>query len=870
MKKYVTGILILLVAGACISHKKVIAKSKKVVILDTVTVSAKNNEYRAAAPHVWDILHTRAALSFNWNDKTADGEAWIDLHPYFYTTDTLVLDAKGMKIDTLLVTKGRDQQKINYIYYSDRGQLFVFIGTTHADDTLQLYIKYTAMPYAGKTGGSNAIVDDRGLYFINADNKIPGKPMQIWTQGETESNSHWLPTIDKPNERFTTRIELTVPDTMQTLSNGYWAASTKEEHHLRRDIWIMDKPIQAYAIMFAIGRFDITKEEWKGREVSYYTEPAYTKYAKSIFRYTPEMIDHFSNITGVNYPWNKYSQIIVRDYVSGAMENTSATLCGEFMNETSREIADKDFEDVVSHELFHQWFGDLVTAESWSNITLNESFANYGEQLWRKHKYGEAYADRLAYEDLQRYMLYVAQAPDSPLVRYYYNDREDVFDPISYEKGGAILRYLNGLMGDTAFYRAMKIYLTKNALQSGQVSEWREAVEEATGQDWNWFFDEWYYRGDHPLLFISYKYDDSAQKLTVKITQKDSSGFVYRLPIRSLLIYGDEKLTESWDIRNKTTIFTYPYWDGVKPIVVPDEKRYMPGGYIDDKTPAAYLSQFIHSNSFASRRIALSKVQNKFSDSSSTEMVRLALQDTMPGIKEFCLELIRWVKDDKLVKKWQPQVILLALTDNKNAVRADAYDVLGSWEVQGTTQQIKDAVYDSSYSVAGAALNAMYETDSEMAYKIANELLSTHPKGRLESTIWNTFGKYASEEDISLFEKASVLAYGTNKFTIAYSLYTYMQRVNSDPAFEKGAGIIANMAMSDGIRGYRIGLGEYLFSLRDFYTVSKKHSKEYVAKAVKRKAILQHYIDKVVAAETDEGNLKRYKEMDASYSYLDR
>src|ERR1700761_7818012 len=159
---------------------------------------------------------------------------------------------------------------------------------------------------------------------------------------------------------------------------------------------------------------------------------------REIFRHTPEMIEFFSQITGVSYPWNKYDQVIVRDYVSGAMENTTASLFGEFMNQNAREIADRSNEDVVSHELFHMWFGDYVTCESWTNITVNESFANYGEQLWRAHKYGKAAGDELAYNDLQGYIS-SAQLNDPQLVRFYYDSREDVFDAISYNKGGAIL-----------------------------------------------------------------------------------------------------------------------------------------------------------------------------------------------------------------------------------------------------------------------------------------------------------------------------------------------------------------------------------------------------------------------------------------------
>ncbi len=170
-----------------------------------------------------------------------------------------------------------------------------------------------------------------------------------------------------------------------------------------------------------------------------------------------------------------------------------------------------------------------MTCESWSNITVNESFAKYSEQLWRTHKYGTVSGERLAYEDLHKYLSSAAKA-DPQLVRFRYDDKEAVFDRISYEKGGATLRYLNMLIGDAAFHKAMNIYLTRNALHSAEATNWRLAVEEATGQDWNWFFNEFYYHAGHPILDVRYTFDDAAQHLTVTVTQvQKDTGFVYRL-----------------------------------------------------------------------------------------------------------------------------------------------------------------------------------------------------------------------------------------------------------------------------------------------------------------------------------------------------
>ena len=551
MKYYLTLASVCLFILSCGSTKKIPEQKD----LNEVVVSSKSSEYKATEPRHWDIVHTDISLSpfQKINDsftKEAKGTVMIKMHPYFYATDSLALDAKSMKIDKVMITKPYPKT-LKYNHEDDK-LIIKFDREFFKTDTIELGIEYTAKPYAENVGGSSAISEDRGLYYININNEIPNKPQQIWTQGETQSNSHWFPTLDQPNEKFTLTLSLLVPENLQTLSNGKLVSSKQEKSGWKIDKWEMNQPIQTYAVMFAIGNFAIVKDkEWKGIEVSYYVEAEYAPYAKKMFKNTPEMMEYFSEITGVDYPWNKYSQIVVRDYVSGAMENTSASLFGEFMNQNARENDDKDYEDIVSHELFHQWFGDYVTAESWSNLTLNESFATYGQQLWRKHKYGRVSNDEMAFNDLAAY-LGQAETDDPPLVRYYYNNREDMFDRISYQKGGAILRYLHGLIGDSAFYMAMNNYLTKHAYDNAEAGDWRHAVEEVTGADWSWFFNQWYYRGGHPNLRIDYTYDAAKQELQVNTLQTDST-YTYKLPLKAKLVYGNEMQEIDWNIQKKKT-----------------------------------------------------------------------------------------------------------------------------------------------------------------------------------------------------------------------------------------------------------------------------------------------------------------------------
>ena len=831
------------------------------VTLDTmeVTAPAAAPEYRGFATRVWDIKHTRIALTFNWKAKTADAREWIKLHPYFYATDTLMLDAKSMRIDSILLVGRKGNTKVDYTYAND--QIKIRFGHEYqASDTIELYLKYTAMPYAAPTGGSGAITDDRGLYFINTDYSVPHKPAQIWTQGETESNSHWMVTIDKPNTRTTTQVELTVPDSFVTLSNGYMAKSVKNNNKTHTDIWKMDQPIQAYVVMFAIGKFSIVKDHWKNKEVNYYVEPEYAPYAKTMFKHTPEMMDYFSQITGVPFPWNKYDQVVVRDYVSGAMENTTASLFGEFMNQNGREIADNDWEDVVSHELFHMWFGDYVTTESWSNITVNESFANYGETLWRTHEYGKAAGDAHAYAELQGY-LGSAQMKDPQLVRYYYDSREEVFDAISYNKGGAVLRYLNSLTGDAAFDRAMYLYLSKNALHSGEAQGWRMAVEEATGQDWNWFFNEWYYHPGHPTVKVFYMYNDTTQKLTVAVSQTQSdSTFNYELPIKTAVIYGNEKTIVNWHIYKRKDTFTYAYKNGLRPVIVPDCNHVVPGDIRDNKKPIQYVAQFMNSDDYVSKRLALSAAGRLMSDSSSQVIIDLALNDTMRSIRRMALSQLQDVQTEKYRKKWTGKIIDMAAGDKDKLVRAEAYRVLGEWKVNKAKQNLLSVLYDSSYSVAGAALSGLNKIDKDTAYVLAKDLLKTDPRGSLESAIWSIIGKRGADEDIALFEHYGPYVLGTKKFTFASSLNSYLKNVKSDASFKRCVDVYLAMIVSENMKGYRGGLGGFLFQVASEEKGNLKSDKpEDAATAKTRMDILKTALTKMTAAEKDPETKKDFE-----------
>ncbi|WP_345078040.1 M1 family metallopeptidase [Nemorincola caseinilytica] len=832
------------------------------VYLDTLRISvpAGPMPYQASATRVWDIVNTRIALSFDRKEKTADAREWLKLRPYFYATDTMELDAKGMRMDSVLLVSKKGNTPLRYTYEKDKLRI-TFDKTYAATDTVTLYLVFKAMPYASKTGGSAAITDDRGLYFINTDGQAPNKHAHIWTQGETEANSHWMVTIDKPNSRHTTQIELTVPDSLTTLSNGALVKQVvMKPTGMRTDIWKMDMPIQVYATMFAIGKYSVIKDKWKNKEVSYYVEPEYAPYARKMFQHTPEMMEYFSTRTGVAYPWNKYSQVVVRDYVSGAMENTTASLFGEFMNLTDRELMDKENEDIVSHELFHQWFGDYVTCESWSNTTVNESFANYGEQLWRNWKHGKVSGAELAWNDLQLYIA-ASRGNDPQLARFYYDSREEMFDAISYNKGGATLHYLNRLIGDAAFDKAMKLYLTQNALRSAEAHNWRLAVEEATGQDWNWFFNEWYYHAGHPVLKVEHNYDDAAQVLNVKVSQvQEDSVFMYRLPLKTAVMYGTEETIVDWDINKRTHTFSYPYRNGVRPVVIPDNAHVLPGEIKENKKPIHWAMQYGAAKDHISRRLALNAAGKAMSDSASQAIIDMGLNDSVYQLRKYALGQIERAQSDKYRKRWAARVTDIAANDDNRQVRAAAFDVLAAWKTNAAKTVMLRAVNDSSYMVAGAALEALDKLDKDTAYAIAKKLLATKPGGALESVIWTLIGKKGTDEDVALYEANAAGAY-RKKMSFGMSLGAYMKNVSSNEAFGRAAKVYADITVWETSKMTRTMLGGSFFqTVGEYKGKLKDEDKDVAARAGTRMPLLKTAAGRIAKMEGDEEQKKKYEE----------
>jgi aminopeptidase N len=745
-----------------------------------------NKQYSTAIDCPNDLVHTRLQIKFDYTQACADGKVWITLRPHFYETDSLVLDAKGMLIYQVGLVKKEGSLPLKYDYNGEVVKIRLDRKYTR-NERYQVFISYRSQPGKLKANGKDAAMFNKGLYFINPDGSDPDKPTQVWTHGEPEATSVWCPTIDKPNQRTTVEMYINVPVKYVTVSNGLLVNKTKEADGTRTDHWKMDQPHAPYLFFIGVGDFAVVKDTWRQKEVSYYVEPAYAPLAKQIFGVTPEMIEFFSQITGIAFPWQKYSQIVVRDFFTGGMENTTVTLHNEAAQQDSRELADGNkWETNIAHELFHQWFGNYVTAESWGNIVLSEGFATYAEILWYEHKYGKEKADERAYNLLLNYLY--SRSENKALVRNDYHSPLDMFDVVSYNKGAQVLRMLREYVGDQAFFASIKNFLTANNGKPVEVPQLRLAFEEITGQDLNWFFDQWYNRTGHPRLDIKYDYNDTTGMVQVTIRQMQN-GAPYRMPLMIDVYTGEKKTRYPVEINGEKEVFTFNY--RIRPdLINVDAEKVTVCEKKDRKEPHNFLHQYQYAGTLIDRREAVDYWASKQEDTAMLALLKMALQDKYAGIRFHTL--MRIDLDKKQIKQAvEPLIAGLAAHDADKGVRARALHMLAAYNDHRYLSIFKAAVTDSSYSVSGEALEAMLVLDTPAVLQLAKGFRKQKIKGKLADVVTGVLMTNGTAEDFDfLASKFDRLALSEYKLEMLHLFAGCIEKVDDTEKMKKGIDII--------------------------------------------------------------------------------
>ena len=449
------------------------------------------------------IQHLRLEATILPKERSIKGEVSLRIKANQPSIRSVTLDAAELQIHAIHLNE-------KPVRWQGEGQkLHIELGEEQTPKKpFLLRIRYSAKPR-------------NGLYFILTDKDYPKKPTMVFSQGESENNRFWYPSFDSTNMRFTSETLFTVPKPFQAISNGRFLGQSEKDgmityHHK------MEQPHVNYLLSVVVGEFVVYAQRWRDIPIRSFVSPEDKDKAPISFLNTPDMMDFFSRKIGVPYPYPKYDQIVVRDFVAGGMENITATTLTHRTLQDARSRLDERSDDLVAHELAHQWFGDLLTCKDWSHIWLNESFATYFNHLYTEHRFGK---DDFDLQRLRSRRSYFGEGYRRPIVTRLYEEPGDVFDRHAYPKGAAVLHMIRKRLGDTLWWKAIQHYTSKHAHGLVETGDLRRALEAVSGLNWEPFFDQWIYRAGHPQITMSWRYDDKTKlvEATFQQTQKEAA-----------------------------------------------------------------------------------------------------------------------------------------------------------------------------------------------------------------------------------------------------------------------------------------------------------------------------------------------------------
>lgn len=798
-------------------------------------------------------MHMELDLQFNWEREEVLSTARLQVTPYQNRLDTLSFDARGFDVESVRFEKGDSSHVVSYDYDGSRLHIVspIVFGKS---DTAVVVIDYTARPSKLAKGDGRAITSAQGLYFINPRGVDPNKPRQIWSQGETTYNSGWFPCVDEPHEKFTQELFLTVDTTLQTLSNGTLMYASLNQDGTRTDYWKQDLPHSTYLTMIAIGNWAIHRDEWEGKPVWYYVDKAYEDDAEAIFGNTPEMLSFYSDLLAVPYPWDKYHQVVVEDFVSGAMENTSAVIHGDFVQLTSRELIDESHEDVIAHELFHHWFGDLVTCESWPQITMNEGFATYGEYLWKDYKYGREDARYHLYKDAQRYIT-DAQTLKKPLIRYRYEKPDDLFDSHSYQKGGLVLHMLRKELGDDFFFAGLTHYLKHHAYGSAEDDDLRQSLESVSGFDLKWFFDDWYHMPGHPEMHISWGIDSLQEALTLSLVQQQDSDEPFRQHADVVIAYSSRIDTHriwlnDWEEKFTYSLSSKPIWYAVDP------EHDLLWDRVEEKQSEIWMAQLEENNTFHTLNDPMQfAIPN---DIAMQERKQNALLAIVSNPQYFYESRYRAVEALFELPQLDTQTVKTTLTnafmqDPSSHVRAVVLFAIDSLTPEGLSEPlIEQALRDTSFKVMRSALSLMLDRDPCRGLA-ATRQFSDEEVDALISWLSRLHANCGSEASLAFFQKEGDALDGFERFLFNNDFGTYAEVVGTEEVYDAVVKQLGKEALSETSWWSRLAAIQALEKASAFYekqldalnkrTELTSDQTEHIAKLRNKKASLSALIE---------------------------
>ncbi len=719
---------------------------RRVALLPFFTVLAlciATRQLHADEPYArsrdYDLQHSRIALRFDLEQKKILGDVTHSVSVLRDGSSKIALDSVGLTIQNVTVNK------VAAKFETTADKLIVLLpGAAKAGDRFEITIRYEGKP-------------SKGIYFILPDKDYPDRPKQIWTQGESEDTRYYLPTYDYPNDRLTTETILTVPATWITVSNGKLIGVSDAGKGLKTWTWRESVPSSTYLLTVVAGEFDEVKDSWRGIPVTYYAPKGRGDRLPVNYSRTPAMIDLFSKKLGVDYPWEKYAQVMVDDFVAGGMENSSATTnTSNSLNHP--KIAAELFTDedgLISHELGHQWFGDLVTCKDWGDIWLNEGFATFTENVWTEGHFGKDQADFERWENARQWFG-ASNLFSKPIVRHDFEDSSE-FDGNAYTKGGWVLHMLRHQLGEDAFFRGLRHYLEANRGKNVVTADLAKAIEESSHTNVDQFFSQWLYGAGAPKFDLSYAYDNQKHQiaLTVKQTQKvEGRVGIFRVPVDIEITTASGAKLYPITVSKAEQSFALPS-DAAPLMVLFDKGGNLLKSAEFHKEKKEWIYQLKNALDFADRgdaAVALGKIKN---DEEVVSALGSALRnDKAWGVQATAAEALGKIGGAAASKQ-----LLDALNSASEPwLRNRVVSALGNFKDDAaiSAKLISIAKDDNSYRARAAALQALGRLKAPGAFAaLEAEVSADSPDGYLRNAALRSLGTLGDDKAVPLLQQWS-------------------------------------------------------------------------------------------------------------------
>lgn len=644
---------------------------------------------------VFDLLHQRIALGFDLEKHAVNGEVTTRLVITAAPTDTIRLDASNLTIDAATDAAGRPMR-----FTSDTSSVTVRLPRrAQRGDTVTFTLRYHGNP-------------ERGMYFV------PRRPT-MWTQGEAIENPSWVPTYNAPNDKTTWEILVTADTGMSVLSNGRLVSVTKTPDG-RQQVWhwSQEKPASTYLYSIVAARMAVLRDNWRGIPVEYWVAPDTIDATWRSFGETPSMIERYSRVLGVNYPWAKYAQAIIPDFTYGGMENVSSTTQTDLALHPAMAEPDWSSRGLNAHELAHQWFGDLTTTAEWAHAWINEGLTTYMESVQEEQSRGLEAAQWNWINQQQQAMqadlnqerpLVFGAAPGTDPIQIFFSGHV-------YPKGAQLAHQMRRLVGDSLFWKGMRRFLTDNAYKPVETKDYAIAFEKTTGRDLDWFFDQWAYGIGYPKVTVARSWNPTTRtlRLTVDETQKiDATHPFFRFPVTVRVVTRDsvvrhdimvDRRHQTFDVALPAAPLTFRF----------DEGGWLLGTVTTDQTPAELAELAKHDLDFTARYWALRQLRSS-TDTAATGARRL-----------------------------------IALNEHNEHLRAEAVRQLGADASAESRSVVRSALQDPSGEVRQMALRGVLHADSIAAQVTVVDMIEHDPSALVKVAALSLYDPNIASPGIAL------------------------------------------------------------------------------------------------------------------------